>query len=272
MSNLSALILGLVQGITEFLPISSSGHLVIVQHLLGFKEPEIFFDVCLHVGTLLAVCLFLKDDLRDMVGAVFGLLPSPKGGTLSEKYRSSTPLRLLVLVTLGTVVTVVFVLAFKHLLESLFSSVAAVGIALLITGTVLFFTRRLPDPSISASRMGIPRAIVVGFVQAIAVAPGISRSGTTISTGLFLGLEKELAVRFSFLLSIPAIIGAVVLQFGSSSLNVNPTAVIIGIVSSAVSGYGALLVLARIVRRGNLWVFAPYCWVVGLVAIIAGLS
>jgi undecaprenyl-diphosphatase len=268
MNFFQAAVLGIVQGVTEFLPISSSGHLVLMQNVLGFTEPDIFFDVCLHVGTLIAVCVFLRRDILEILRVFFMALKSPGHQTLRSLYNEEPAFRLLALTAAGTVVTVVIVLLFQKHFENMFASVAMVGAALIITGAVLWCTRWSRKPDSGVRQVGMGKAAAIGVAQALAVTPGLSRSGLTIACGLYLGLERDLAVRLSFLLSIPAILGAVVLQFDVNAFSSNSWHIVVGMFFSAISGFAALKILAILVKHGRLWVFAPYCWAVGLTILV----
>lgn len=254
MNPVAAVLLGLVQGVTEFLPVSSSGHLVLFQHLLGFQEPMVFFDVMLHLGTLAAVCFFYRREL-------LGLLGIKVPGALS------TPNTLLLL-GLGTVPTVAIALVGRPFFKAAFGGLTAPGIALLVTGCLLWTTRRAP-PS-RRDDMRVRDALIIGTAQGFAIMPGISRSGTTIAVALWLGLQRELAARYSFLLAIPAIMGAVVLEWESPASMDHATlvATVLGTLTAAGSGYLALSWLVRVVHRGAFWVFAPYCWCVGILVLL----
>lgn len=269
MDILSSLILGVVQGLTEFLPISSSGHLVVFQNLLGFSEPEILFDVSLHLGTLLAVFIFFRVDLKEMILETWNLLTGcfMKNSPLSSiKEKPHAVLTAWVIV--GTIPTVLIGLIFKDPLEALFGKVHWVGVMLILTGLIIGITRILNPGYTKRKDVGFLTAIAVGTAQGLAIIPGISRSGSTIVCGMLCGMDRELAARFSFLLSIPAIIGAMVLQLMSHDLGaINPLPMLTGFLSAAVTGFIALKILMKMVRKGNLSLFAPYCWAIGLVVI-----
>jgi undecaprenyl-diphosphatase len=270
MNHFDAIILGVVQGLTEFLPISSSGHLVLFQHLLGFREPEMLFDTALHFGTLLAVCIHFHRDLRTMVIDAGWLIRRPftEGSHPHDSPRPS----LLWWILVGSIPTALIGLLFKDLFEKAFGSVPLVGAMLLVTGILLLLTRMTSRSSNSKQTMGLVKALVVGTVQGIAIIPGISRSGATIACGLFLGLERELAGRFSFLLSIPAITGALALQLIKGNAGqIDPWTLIVGVFSSGLVGLWALKVLMGMVRQGRLFIFSPYCWMVGLVLLVSSL-
>jgi undecaprenyl-diphosphatase len=270
MDILSSRFLGVIQGLTEFLPVSSSGHLVFLQNLLGFREPEILFDVALHLGTLLAVFIFFRADLMLIVIDIKGYLSDIISG---KETVSSIKKRIHALfafwVIIGTIPTGIIGFLFKDTLESLFGKVELVGLMIIITGIITGISRLIPQSYMKKNRLGFLSSILVGIAQGIAIIPGISRSGSTIVCGLLCGMERELAARFSFLLSIPAIMGALVLQLSTHELSaIEITPMITGFIVAAISGLFALKVLMKMVKRGNLAWFAPYCWIVGLSVIL----
>ncbi len=258
-SHVQAFVLGIVQGLTEFLPVSSSGHLVLGQHLLGLNTPELLFDVLAHVGTLLAVVCYFRQDLLMMLRGLW---------TVGAEGRQGR--RLIFLVVVGSIPAGLAGFFLKDYFEALFASLLGVGSALCLTGVILLLTRSASLKGIGLMRCGAGRSLLVGVAQAMAICPGISRSGATIASGLLLGLDRGFAARFSFILSIPAILGALALQLlnmeAGQVLPVWP--LIIGAASSALSGYGALYLLVKIVNQGRLHVFAPYCFMVGGAAVI----
>lgn len=258
MDTTSAAILGLVQGLTEFLPVSSSGHLVLGQHLLNIDEPSMLFNVAVHVGTLAAVLAVFRGDLIAMLRGLW------ERGEEGRRGR-----RLIWLVAVGTLPTALIGLLFKDVFEALFSSIRTVGIALLVTGALLFITRLVPKGTRNEERTGMGRALLIGLAQGMAITPGISRSGTTIAIALLLGVDRKLAAHYSFLLSIPAILGALLLQVREIQPNqsVDLAPLLVGGVVAAIVGYGALRVLLKLVQSGRLHWFAPYCWALGLAAL-----
>ena len=266
MTHAETILLGIVQGLTEFLPVSSSGHLVLFQHLLGFSEPELLLDISLHLGTLTAICIYFGRDLREMALEPFRHV-SAGGAPGTATGASPTPL--LWWVVVGSIPTGLIGLIFKAPLESLFSSPGMVGYMLLATGTVVAVTAVIPETYTRSQRVGIVSALAVGLVQGIAIIPGISRSGITIACALLCGLDRDLAGRFSFLLSIPAVVGALVLQFDPEAVaRVGAGPLCVGFLFSAGVGIGALRLLMGMLRRGRLSYFAPYCWAVGLWVIV----
>jgi undecaprenyl-diphosphatase len=259
MNGLQAAILGLVQGLTEFLPVSSSGHLVLFQKLMGFCQPELLFDISVHVGTLFAVLVVFRRDIFSMLR-----------GFWANDLEARQGRRLLILVIAGSIPTAIIGLVFKDTFEALFCSATTVGIALIITGLFLMATHYAKNAELGIEQTGVGRAILIGIAQGMAITPGISRSGATIAAGLLLGVNREVAARFSFVLSIPAILGAMLLHLKNMDTTVptNWTPSIIGAVVAAITGYIALKLLLKVVRRGHLHWFAYYCWAVGLLALV----
>ncbi len=266
------IVLGIVQGVTEFLPISSSGHLVLFQHLFGMKEPELLLDISLHFGTLMAIVFVFKVDLVNMVtgaakGFWFILFYREKGLHTYQEER-----RWLGLILWSTVPTAFVGFFFRSFLEALFANLTIVAGALIITGFMLWSTRGQPVRKRNILDVRYWDAFLIGLIQAVAITPGISRSGATISLGLILGLQQGLAARYSFLLSIPAICGAMAVEaLSSPSLEGQVFSLIIGTLVAALFGYGALRLLLRIVQKGGLHFFSPYLWALGLIVLGASL-
>lgn len=272
MTILSSVVLGLIQGIAEFLPISSSGHLAIAEQLLGMKGvsdiPE-FFDVLLHLGTLLAVFVAYWDDICAMVSEFFA-------GIRDIAHRSTpTPVpparRMILLLILGTL-PLLLVLPIKDTVESLSGNMYFVGGALIVTGCLLFASDRVKKGRKSEKNATVADVLLVGCAQAIATCPGISRSGTTITAGCFLGFERKFAVRFSFLLSIPAVLGANILALKDAlEADVDWASVpvyLVGVAVAAVSGYLSIRLLRYVADKGRFGAFAYYCWCVGIMTLI----
>lgn len=266
-----ALLLGVVQGLTEFLPVSSSGHLVVGGELLGITEHALLFDTLLHLGTLLPVLWFYRADLMEMVSALGKLGQGP-----ARLWREDRGLRLAACVVIGTIPTGIIGFTLEDLFERLFSSLRTVGVTFLITGMILMLTRLRRDGSgeqeseQSHLSLTAPRALLVGLAQGMAITPGISRSGSTIAAALLLGVERAMAARLSFLLSVPAILGAVLLQLRKlegGTGGMLPT-YLAGTLAATVSGYFALRWLVALVRRGGLHWFAAYVWPLGIAVLI----
>jgi undecaprenyl-diphosphatase len=252
--------LGIVQGLTEFLPISSSGHLVFFQSLLGLKEPPIFFDVMLHLGTLLAVVVYFRTDIRKIIEGI--------GSTLRRKEENKQEAKLFLLIILATIPTGLMGILFKDWFESFFSKPKLVGGMLILTGLILWLTRWTKKEGKSLGRMGWFDAILIGIAQGIAIIPGISRSGATISMGLFCGLDRELSAKFSFLLSIPAILGAILLEYKKMDTVSGLGSMLIGTAVAFGVGILALTVLIRIIKMGKIFSFSYYCCGMGILMII----
>ena len=272
MTFLSSFLLGLVQGIAEFLPISSSGHLAIAQNLLGMSDagtvPE-FFDVLLHLGTLVAVFVAYWADIKDMVLEFF----RGAGDLIHHSTPNPVPpaRRLILLIILGTLPLFV-VLPVKDAVQSLSNSMVFIGAALIVTGVLLFVSDRVKKGRKNERTATWLDELIVGLGQAIATMPGISRSGMTITTGCFVGFERKFAVRFSFLLSIPAVLGANILSLADAAkAGINWAEVpvyLVGVVTAAVVGYLCIRLLRFIADRGKFGAFAYYCWAVGVLTLV----
>ena len=264
------MILGFLQGVTEFLPVSSSGHLVVFQRLFGLGGPAeagLLFEVMVHLGTLLAVLVVFRSDIAMLVLDTWRTIAGKAGGDRRS-------FRLVLLVVAGTIPAALFGLGWKDALAHLFSAPVFVGFAFLVTGSVLWLSRLRSQATKDLAEMTWIDAALIGLGQALALIPGISRSGTTISIALMLGLDRRLAARYSFLLAIPAILGAVSVQIGETNgLPADQwTSLAAGTVMAAVSGYISLKLLLRIVVAGNLSRFAYYCWGIGLLTVAGVLS
>jgi undecaprenyl-diphosphatase len=274
MGWLQAIVLGIVQGLTEFLPVSSSGHLVLLQSFFGLKEPELFFDVSVHVGTLVAVCVYFWGDLKEIAFVLFSksAWSAGKGGPM-ERWRQIPELRLLGLIVIGSLPTALLGLALRPMAELLFSSVRLVGIMLLVTGFLLWFTRPVKKGGRRLAELSLWDGLCVGAMQGLAILPGISRSGSTIAVGLFKGLDRETAARYSFLLSIPAISGAMALELAHARVSGAPPLgpVVVGACVAGAVGYVALKALIGLVKNGKLYRFAFYCWPLGVGVILSSL-
>ena len=272
MTYLKAILLGLVQGIAEFLPISSSGHLAIARNLLNMEGagsiPE-FFDVLLHLGTLIAVFAAYWGDIRDMVVEFFRGI-----GDLAHR-STPTPVpparRLILLIVVGTL-PLFAVLPIKDKVLGLSNNMLFIGGALIVTGFLLFASDRVKKGRKNERTASLLDAVAVGVSQAVATVPGISRSGMTITSGCFVGFDRKFAVRFSFLLSIPAVLGANILSLKDAvEAGVDWSQVpvyLIGVATAAVSGYLCIGLLRRIANKGKFGAFAYYCWAVGLLTIV----
>ena len=243
MNYLQAIFLGVLQGVTEFLPVSSSGHLVIVQSLLpGFSQPGILFDVVLHLATTLAVLVYFREKIL----------------RLTKDYT--------LLLVVGTIPAGLAGILFQDFFESLFSSLWLAGVTLIITGVLNYFTDRF-----TARRQNVTKvdAILVGVAQAVAIVPGISRSGSTIFAGTALGIERRTIAEFSFILSVPAILGAGLMQVITHGINgdINIGVYMVGSVFAFLAAIVSIGVLLRFLMTRGFKFFAIYCVVIGVVAI-----
>ncbi|QTA88492.1 undecaprenyl-diphosphate phosphatase [Desulfonema magnum] len=271
MEPLQAIVLGIIQGLTEFLPISSSGHLVLSQHLFGLKEPELFFDISVHAGTLIAVIIYFWKEIQAIIVSLIrfvGLLLKRK--VFLDYIWEDADVKLALLIIIGSVPTAFIGLLFREVADQLFSSVFIVGAALIVTGLLLWGTRGMQKEGESVASFSVKDALIIGAIQGLAIIPGISRSGSTIAAGLFLRLNRETAARYSFLLSIPAIIGAEILSLKDVTAQQLDMMTLLGTVMAGAVGYCALTLLVYIVKKGQLHIFSPYCWVIGIVALIWG--
>ena len=276
MTVLNALLLGIIQGVAEFLPISSSGHLSIAQNLLNLGmegADDVFFDVLLHLGTLAAVFVAYWSDIREMVLEFFRMIGDAAGGKSSGKIPSAR--RMILLILVGTL-PLFLVLPIKDAVEGLYANTCFVGGALLVTGLLLFFCDRIRKGRKSERTATMADVLLVGVGQAVATCPGISRSGMTICMGCFRGFERRFAVRFAFLLSIPAVLGANILQIkdvveaGGIDVKLIP-GYMLGVAAAAVSGYLSIRLVRMVADKGKFGAFAYYCWAAGAITVILSL-
>ncbi len=270
MTYLMSVVLGFVQGVAEFLPISSSGHLSLLQTWFGMEEPDNLFNVLLHFATLIAVCVVYWRDILDMIAEFFRGV-----GSLFSRKGKSAPVpparRLVLMVILGTLPLAV-VLPIEDKVEALGASNVFVGIALLITGAILFVSDRMARGRKNARTASMTDALLVGCAQAVAVIPGLSRSGTTISAGMALGFDRSFAVRYSFLLSLPAVLGATLLKvLDVVKDGIDPALLpkyLLGMVVAGVVGYFSIRLVNLLAQKNKFGKFAYYCWAIGAVAIV----
>jgi undecaprenyl-diphosphatase len=247
LSKLEALILGIIQGLTEFLPISSTGHLYLGRNLFGLQEAGLLLDTMLHVGTLLAVFVFYKDEFVKMIKNPFS--------------------KLTFLLIVGTIPAVVIGLLFKDYFEEISKTGVTIGWEFLVTGLFLWIADSAKNGHKKMDDISYTDALIIGSFQAAAIFPAISRSGFTIVAALWRKLDRETAAYFSFLLSTPAIAGAVVLQsldlFGGTGEEISLSALIVGIASSALFGYFAVKWMIGFLKKHSLKPFAIYVWILG---------
>jgi undecaprenyl-diphosphatase len=251
MDFVQALILGLLQGLTEWLPISSSGHLAIAQRLMNLTIPVGFYAL-LHLGTLIAVVIFFFDDLEKIFKSVI------------RRDEKDENFKFFIKVLIGLIPTAIIALLFLSFFNSLFSNMKAVGIGFLITGTLLLLSR-FGKGNKKLNRLN---CLLIGIVQGISIAPGISRSGSTISTGLLRSVKKEEVFKYSFLLSIPVVIGWVILDFNTLLICDFSVYSVIGMFVSAVSGFIAIKIVYRMLLSEKFYLFAAYCFILGIAVLI----
>lgn len=275
MEYLSSIFLGFIQGVAEFLPISSSGHLVIFQKLFNLSlegADNMFFDVLLHLGTLAAVFVAYWDEIKALVLEFFTMIRLRKLPAGQKPDRLSR--RMIAFIIIGTL-PLLLVLPIKDALDGLYESTLFVGFALLVTGLLLFLSDRMNRRNKDLKSATIVDILVVGIGQAIAVVPGLSRSGTSISAGLSRGFSREFAVKYSFLLSIPAVLGANILSlFDAIEAGIDWSLLpvyLVGVLSAAVFGYLSIRLLKFITQKGSFGGFCYYCWGAGLLTILLSL-
>ncbi len=255
--------LGILQGISEFIPISSSGHLVVARTIMGIGEIPLLYDVILHIATLIVVVVFFRERIRKMLTAVFRWLRR------KNTAEDTDDLRLSVLVIIATVITVVIGLTIRQLDLYLYPRIVA-G-AFLFTA-VLLVASHFVGGTVDYSTIGTKHALIVGAMQGVSVIPGVSRSGSTIFASLASGISREKAGEFSFLLSVPAILGALVLElrhFGDLGAVVSPASLVFGFLASLVFGFLSLSLLVRLIRGGKLWLFSLYLFPLGIWGLVS---
>lgn len=260
MDILNAILLGLVQGLSEFLPISSSGHLVLAANILDFQKEGIAFEVFVHFGTLLSVFVAFRKEIVHMIIAPYSIWIKKENNQELKEYLNWD-----FYVLIGTIPAVIIGLFFKDQIESLFSSVILVLIMLSITGTIMIIPKFLP---VSDKPLTKKNSFIIGISQAFAILPGISRSGSTIVTALAFGIDREKAAKFSFILSLPAVLGATILKT-KDLIDIPPAQgeillLIIGAIAAFISGYVAIIWLLDLVKKGKLEWFGYYCFFVSI--------
>ncbi|MEI3102496.1 MAG: undecaprenyl-diphosphate phosphatase [Oscillospiraceae bacterium] len=270
MSIWEAVLLGLVQGIAEFLPISSSGHLSIVNNLFKISEEgHMFFDVLLHLGTLASIFIVYWQDLKEMFYEVISFANlGPLAGQPRERYPQARTFIMIVMATLP----LFLILPINDMIETLYYNNVFIGVAIILTGCMLYVSDRMKPGKKTERSMTILDAVIIGLCQCVATIPGLSRSGTTITAGIATGLRRDFAVKFSFLLSIPAVLGANILSLADAfreGINwASVPAYLVGMVAAMLSGIAAINLLKYISNKGKFGGFAYYCWVMGVLSII----
>lgn len=273
MTYLSAILLGLIQGVAEFLPISSSGHLAIFQNFFSLSENgNLFFDVLLHLGTLVAVFFAYSREIGELLREFFRMIHVTR---TPRRQKPDIPARRMILMIVLATLPLLLVLPVKDKVEALYNNTFFIGFALILTGVLLFASDRAKRGVKDERNATMLDAVFVGIAQAVAVVPGLSRSGTTISAGLSQGFDRGFAVRFSFLLSIPAVIGANLFSLADAvKAGIDASLLpkyLIGVLVAMVSGYAAIRFLRYIANKGRFGGFAYYCWGAGIVTLILSL-
>jgi undecaprenyl-diphosphatase len=269
LTAIQAAIMGFVQGLTEFLPVSSSAHLVFASHFLKLHLMEsdtVSFDVLLHLGTLLAVLIYFRKDVKMLILGGLQLAMSP-----AKAWKENAFSRLFAMLIIGTVPAGIFGILFKDFFSSVFKNIPLTAALLLLTATMLFWISSRPTGEKQIKNITVWDAVLVGLFQAFAILPGVSRSGSTITGGLIRGMDRETAPRFSFLLSMPVILGGGLIDLKkliSQGTDLPTTSLIIGFFTAAISGYIAIVFLMDIVKRGKLHYFGIYCVIIAISIII----
>jgi undecaprenyl-diphosphatase len=274
MDILQGIIIGVVQGLTEFLPISSSAHLIFIHNILGVGS-SLAFDTFLHMGSLIAVLFFFRKDVYEMIRAWILSVGDIARGRFVEGFKKDPYKRLAWYVILGTIPVGIVGILFESQVEALFAGALYVpAFFLFVTGTILYLSQRMNSGKVDFNNMSAKESLFMGLGQACAIMPGLSRSGTTIAAGLTIGLNKEFAAKFSFILSIPAILGATVVQLGDigSALDANLWPVAFGFIAAAVSGYIAIKWVLDLIQNKSLDIFAYYCWAIGIIIFMGSIT
>ena len=272
MTYIQAIILGIAQGLSEFLPISSSGHLAILQYFFGISADNVLlFAVLLHLGTLVSVFIIYWKDIIELVkelGAVIKDIFTGKG----LRVNLNPTRRLGFMIIVATIPTAIMGIAFKDFFGSLYLSLVAIGIGLIITGTILLIAERMGKNNKTVTEMKFRHALFIGVMQGFAIAPGVSRSGSTLFGGLISGLNKEFAVKFAFLVSIPSILGSVIVEGPEAfKAGLDPSfigPIIAGVLASAIFGIIAIKAMIKLVSKKKLIGFSIYTWILGAGIII----
>lgn len=274
MDIIQGIIIGIVQGLTEFLPVSSSAHLVFIQKILGV-ESSLAFDTFLHLGTLIAVLWFFRYDIYKMLVSWWSSVQDILHGRFKEGFYEDPYKRLAWYVILATIPVGIVGVLFEDSVDALFSGALYVpAFFLFVTGTILYLSQRMTSGEINYNTITKKEALFMGLGQACAILPGLSRSGTTIAAGLTIGLNKEFAAKFSFILSIPAILGAFVLQLKDigSAMDANFLPVFLGFIASIIAGYMAIKWMLDLIQNKSLDIFAYYCWLIGLIVFMGSIA
>lgn len=276
MTYWSAILLGIIQGLAEFLPISSSGHLSILQNLFHMSTTEnghVFFDVLLHLGTLISICIVYWRDIVAMVREVFAFFRNTRLPA-AQRQQELPAARMVLMIILATL-PLFLILPINDKVEQLYYHTFFIGLMLILTGFLLFVADKMPKGTRTEKNMRVRDALIIGVCQAVATIPGLSRSGTTIAAGMATGLDRSFAVRFSFLMSLPAVLGANILSLAKAAkagidVSLLP-AYLIGMLVAMVSGIAAIGLVKRLTSKGRFGAFSYYCWGAGALTMILSL-
>lgn len=275
MSLFEAIILGFVQGLSEFLPISSSGHLALLEYFFEIEgESVLAFAVLLHLGTLISVFIVYWKDISALLVELCAVLKDIFTGK-GLRINANPTRRLGFMIIVATIPTGIVGILGNDLFAAMYLSLIAIGIGLLITGTILWFAERIASNNKGVSQMGFKHALLIGAFQGVAICPGISRSGSTLVGGLLSGLDRKFAIKFAFLISIPAILGSVVMEapaaFASGIDMEMLIPIVAGVLVAAISGLIAIKTMLRVVANKKLYYFSFYTWTLGIIVIIYAL-
>ena len=276
LSFFQAVILGLVQGLAEFLPISSSGHLALLQHFFGINgDSVLIFAVMLHLGTLISVFIVYWKDIAKLIYELCRCIRDICKGR-GPRINANPTRRLGFMIIVATIPTAIMGLALNDTFGAMYTSIITIGISLVITGTILFIAERVGSDKRGVTEMSFLHALFIGIMQGIAITPGISRSGSTLFGGLISGVNREFAVKFAFLISIPSILGSVVVELPEALKAGVPSGaagpMIVGIIVAAVSGLIAIKTMIRVVSNKKLSYFSYYTWILGAAVIIYAIA
>lgn len=273
MTYFQAIILGIFQGISEFLPISSSGHLVVLQHFFSIEEGNLFFTEMLHFGTLISIFIVFFNDIIKIIAEFFKMIGQ---GIKNKKFQlTNIYQKMAILIIVGSIPTAIIGLLFQETFEKLYSSLLYISIAFIVTGFILWIVDKKSIGEKKVKNMTYGDAVIIGTFQGIAIIPGISRSGSTIAGGLFRGLNRNLATEYSFLLALPATFGAAILgikdviQTGNEVYFSLP--LLTGVIISAVVGIISIKLLIKLLQNKKLHYFSYYLWTLGIILLVSQL-
>jgi undecaprenyl-diphosphatase len=279
LSIIESIILGIIQGLTEFLPVSSSGHIVIAEQLLKIDasalENDLFYTVLLHLGTLVAVIIAFRKTILALIKDFFALVSLIAKGEFRRS--KATPMQKMIGCLIVSLFPLLIVFPFSDKIDAVFSGLFPVGMALLINSIILFFADRIAAGKVTSKNMNAKQALWVGIVQCIAIIPGISRSGSTVTAGLAAGLSRKYAAKYSFILSIPTILGGAVLstvKLFTSQAQISSTLIlpyVAGFIAAAITGFIAIRLLEFLLKKRKFIIFSVYCLVAGTACVIGGL-